>query len=67
MKKGWFQQCDLTAAQADELVARYKANGVITEKSLASDYTTWIVSALLPEGKNPPRVDRTYQQPCWRQ
>ncbi|XUV80227.1 hypothetical protein ACREYP_13975 [Enterobacter sp. TMH.L2] len=67
MKKGWFQHDNLTAEQAEELVTRYKANGVVTEKSLAPDYTNWIVSALLPEGKTPPRIDRTYQQPCWRQ
>ena len=49
MKKGWFTHTDLTAEQASELVARYTAKHVETEKSLAPDYKSWIVSARLPE------------------
>ncbi|WP_108701579.1 hypothetical protein [Phytobacter sp. SCO41] len=65
MKKGWFNHVNLSEAQANELVARYRANGVETQKSLAPDYLTWIVSALLPESAKPPRADKTYQWRHW--
>lgn len=65
MKKGWFTHTDLTAEQAAELVARYTSNHVKTEKSLSSDYKTWIVSARLPESEKPPRADKTYQWRHW--
>ena len=64
MKKGWFTHSDLTAEQATELVARYTAKHVETEKCLAPDYKSWILSARLPEPDKPPRVDKTHQ---WRQ
>ncbi|MEL4014369.1 hypothetical protein [Dryocola clanedunensis] len=66
MKKDWFQHDNLTEAQANELIERYRANQVQTQKSLSADYTTWTVSALLPQADRPPRIDRTYQQKCWR-
>ncbi|AKL11383.1 TPA: hypothetical protein I8271_003754 [Kluyvera intermedia] len=65
MKKGWFTHTDLTAEQATELVARYTAKHVETEKSLAPDYKSWIVSARLPESGKPPRPDKTYQWRHW--
>ncbi|EBP4366241.1 hypothetical protein ACF5F0_004549 [Salmonella enterica] len=49
MKYSYFQHTECTTQQADELVARYRARGVKTERSLNPDYTTWTVSALLPE------------------
>jgi hypothetical protein len=33
MKKGWFNHINLSEAQANELVARYRANGVETKKA----------------------------------
>lgn len=65
MKTGWFQHVDLTDDQADELVARYAAKRIKTEKSLSADYKTWIVSALLPEDARPPRTDKTFKNRFW--
>ncbi|MCT4701199.1 hypothetical protein MUA02_04425 [Enterobacteriaceae bacterium H20N1] len=65
MKQGWFQHSYLSEEQANELVERYGAKNIKTEKSLSADYKTWTVSALLPESANPPRVDRTYQNRYW--
>lgn len=67
MKMGWFRHDNLTESQASELVARYSANKVRTEKSLAPDYKSWTVSAFLPEEPKPPRIDHTFQQRYWRQ
>lgn len=61
MKKGWFHHSDLTESQAKELVARYTARGVETEKSLSPDYLSWNVSAFLPEGKAPRRGDSKFR------
>ena len=65
MKKGWFTHTGLTEPEANELVARYAANRAETEKSLATDYKSWIVSVRLPESDKPPRADKTYQWRHW--
>ncbi|MFV5927367.1 hypothetical protein ACLIKC_09875 [Klebsiella aerogenes] len=65
MKKTWFQHTDCSTEQADELVKRYKARGVRVERSLNSDYLTWTVSARLPEGNKPPRINRQWQNWIW--
>jgi len=65
MKMSWFHHTYLTEDQAHELVARYAAKHVRTEKSLSPDYKSWTVSALLPEGTNQPRISRTFQQKIW--
>lgn len=49
MKRSWFTHYGLTTKQADELVARYRAKGIKTERSLDSDPCFWIVSAFLIE------------------
>ncbi|THE53845.1 hypothetical protein EAI35_07840 [Enterobacter bugandensis] len=61
MKHSWFHHTDCSTEQADELVKRYKARGVMVERSLNSDYLTWTVSARLPEGNKPPRINRRWQ------
>lgn len=66
MKKGWFQHTDLSESQANELVERYSAKKIRTEKTLSTDYKTWTVNALLPEAEHVPRVDKTFQQRIWR-
>ena len=65
MKMSWFHHTYLTDTQANELVARYAAKRVRTEKSLSPDYKSWTVSALLPEGSCQPRISRTFQQKIW--
>lgn len=65
MKKTWFQHTDCTTQQAEELLAQYRRRGVAVERSLNADLTTWTVSARLPEGKNPPRADRRWQNRVW--
>ncbi|AMO48869.1 Hypothetical protein AKI40_2471 [Enterobacter sp. FY-07] len=65
MKKGWFHHHDLTEYQANELIAQYKARNVQAAKALSQDYLSWTVSVLLPESKNPPRVDHTFQSKLW--
>ncbi len=62
MKMTWFQHPVCTTEEADELVARYRARGVKTERSLNPDYTTWTVSAFLPTSSKPARPDI----PAWR-
>jgi hypothetical protein len=63
---GWFQHDNLTEAEASELVERYNANRIRTEKSLSADFKSWTVSALLPESARPPKTERTWQQRFWR-
>ncbi|MCU8695864.1 hypothetical protein [Enterobacter cloacae] len=65
MKSSWFQHTDCTTAQADELVATYRARGVAVERSLNPDFITWTVSARLPEGNKPPRINRQWQNRIW--
>ena len=48
MKRDWFYQDNLTEEQAEELVARYRANNITVEKSLDIDPRFWVVSAFLP-------------------
>lgn len=48
MKYSWFQHPDCTTEQAEQLVSRYQARGIVTEKSLNADYLSWTVSARLP-------------------
>ncbi|OAH39161.1 glycoside hydrolase family 19 protein [Enterobacter hormaechei] len=61
MKKTWFHHTDCTTQQAEELIAEYQRRGVKVERNLNSDYLTWTVSARLPEGKKPPRINRRWQ------
>jgi hypothetical protein len=64
MKETWFQHTDCTTEQADELLAQYRRRGPV-ERSLNNDFITWTVSARLPEGKNPPRACRQWQNRMW--
>lgn len=65
MKYSWFHHHECTTDQADELVEKYRARGVKTERSLNRDNITWTVSARLPEGKKPPRTSRRWQNRVW--
>lgn len=65
MKDSWFQHTDCTTQQSEELIAQYRHRGVKVERSLNPDYLTWTVSARLPEGKEPPRADRRWQNRMW--
>ncbi|EMK2609345.1 hypothetical protein QU896_03180 [Citrobacter freundii] len=66
MKFSWFHHHECTTEQADELVARYRAKQIKTERSLDNDFIHWTISAFLPETSKPPRQDRTWQQRIWR-
>ncbi|EEZ5733957.1 hypothetical protein DBU02_000380 [Escherichia coli O6] len=66
MKFSWFHHHECTTEQADELVEKYRARGVKTERSLNRDNITWTVSAQLPEGDNAPRPSRVWQSKAWR-
>ncbi|ECT1022842.1 hypothetical protein DPO11_22920 [Salmonella enterica] len=55
MSMSWFHYPVCTTEEADELVRRYNQRGIRTERSLNSDYRTWMVSALLPEYRHIPR------------
>lgn len=65
MKHTWFHHTDCTTQQAEELMEEYQRRGVMVERSLNSDYLTWTVSALLPEGNKPPRINRQWQNRIW--
>ncbi|EAA4085037.1 hypothetical protein DO628_24590 [Salmonella enterica subsp. salamae] len=65
MKYSYFQHTECTTQQADELVARYRARGVKTERSLNPDYTTWTVSAFLPTSGKPARPDNRWRNRVW--
>ena len=65
MKETWFQYPECTTEQTDELLAQYRRRGVPVERSLNNDFITWTVSARLPEGKNPPRASRQWQNRMW--
>jgi len=66
MKKSNFIHTQLTLKEREELEARYRANGVRTERSLDSDLIHWTLTAYLPEANNAPRQDKTFQQKLWR-
>lgn len=65
MKRSWFTHYRLTTEQADELVARYRAKGIKTERSLDSDPCFWIVSALLTENSGPAHTKKSYRSQMW--
>lgn len=65
MKFSWFHHHECTTEQADELVEKYRARGVKTERSLNRDNITWTVSVRLPEAKRQERTPRTFRQKVW--
>ena len=65
MRKTWFNHDPVDTETATELLSRYAARNIKTQKTLAADPRLWLVSALLPEFKSEPRQDRTYQQRIW--
>ncbi|MFY9993607.1 MAG: hypothetical protein WAK61_01265 [Leclercia sp.] len=65
MKSSWFQHPECTTAQAEELMAIYRARGVAVERSLNPDYITRTVSARLPEARRQERTPRTFRQKVW--
>lgn len=65
MKYSWFQHTECTTEQADELVAKYRARGISTERSLNQNLITWTVSVRLPESSKSPRTPRSFQQKIW--
>lgn len=65
MKFSWFQHTECTTEQAEQLVADYRARGIVTEKNLNPDFLSWTVSARLPECSHPSRTPRTFRQRMW--
>lgn len=65
MQKTWFTHDPVDTDTANELLSRYAARNIQTQKTLATDPRLWLVSALLPEGKREPRRDTTYEHKCW--
>lgn len=65
MKFSWFHHHECTTEQADELVEKYRARGVKTERSLNRDNITWTVSEQLPESEKAPRPSRVWQSKAW--
>ena len=65
MKYSWFHHHECTTEQADELVEKYRARGVKTERSLNRDNITWTVSVQLPESEKAPRPSRVWQSKAW--
>lgn len=65
MQKTWFTHDPVDSDTANELLSRYAARNIQTQKTLATDPRLWLVSALLPEGKREPRRDTTYEHKCW--
>lgn len=65
MKRTWFVHEPVDTTTANELISRYTARNIQTQKTLATDPRLWLVSALLPEGNYAPRRDHTYEQKCW--
>lgn len=66
MKRGWFSQDNLTDEQAEELVARYRANNITVEKSLDVDPRFWVVSAFLPVSDRHQRTQRSMCSRGWK-
>lgn len=65
MKKTWFTHDPVDTDTANELISRYNARNIHTQKTLAADPRLWLVNALLPEGNREPRRDKTYENKCW--
>ncbi len=65
MKKTWFTHDPVDTDTANELISRYNARNIHTQKTLAADPRLWLVSALLLEGNREPRRDKTYENKCW--
>lgn len=63
--KSWFHHPNCTTEEANQLILRYTARNIKTEKQLASDYKSWTVSALLPESEHEPVPTRRWAQPIW--
>lgn len=70
MKRDWFYQDNLTEEQAEEqaeeLVARYRANNITVEKSLDVDPRFWVVSAFLPVSDRHQRTQRSMCSRGWK-
>ncbi|WP_286876718.1 MULTISPECIES: hypothetical protein [Pantoea] len=66
MRQTWFTHDPVDTDTANELLHRYAARNIQTQKTLATDPRLWLVSALLPESKREPRRDYTYEQRCWQ-
>jgi len=65
MKLTWFQHPNCTTEQADALQAQYRRRNITVSRSLNPDFSTWTISALLPESKNPPKADRRWRNRMW--
>ena len=65
MKLSWFQHPNCTTEQADALQAQYRRRNITVSRSLNPDFSTWTISALLPESKNPPKADRRWRNRMW--
>ncbi|MCS3430049.1 hypothetical protein [Klebsiella sp. BIGb0407] len=65
MKLTWFQHPICTIEQADALQAQYRRRNITVSRSLNPDFSTWTISALLPESKNLPKADRRWRNRMW--
>lgn len=65
MSKSWFHHPNCTTEEANQLILSYTARNIKTEKQLAADYKSWVVSALLPELNHIPQPSRRWEQPIW--
>lgn len=67
MKRTWFAHDPVDTATANELISRYTARNIQTQKTLATDPRLWLVSAYLPEYREEPIPSKTYQHAIWSQ
>lgn len=65
MRETWFTHDPVDPSTANELLSRYAARNIQTQKTLAADPRLWLVSALLPEFRSEPKPSRQYKNPIW--
>lgn len=66
MALGWFQQGPMSADEAEQLAARYRAAGRNVSIIHWFNIGERMVNVQLPEMKKKPRPSRTYQQKLWK-
>ena len=65
MRQTWFTHDLVDTDTAKELLSRYAARNIQTQKTLATDPRLWLVSALLPEFSSEPISSRQYKNLMW--
>lgn len=64
-KSSWFTHEPMTTEEANQLLDRYKNNGVQATKSLSADNRHWFVQAFLPESNYLPN-SKIQTSKIWR-